>query len=192
MHDPELQGLQRSVHLVEYARGVGYQPNARESGGGMTMLENPHTGDRVAVARTREGQWIYASLKDHPPRGADETLERAHERLRESIARTRDKGSIVEFVQHCERSAARPAPTTEQAREHLRAWTEKVRTRVGEARLSIETGGSEPRARQRLNQRIGDWTPSAVQPSVGHTEVQTPAWPEGAAPSTSNSRTQRS
>jgi hypothetical protein len=192
MPDLELQGLQRSVNLLEYARAAGYQPNPRESSPGLTMLEHPQSGDRVAVARTQHGQWIYASLTDYKPRGPDEPPEQARERLRDSIARTLDKGSVLEFAQHCQRTAGRPEPSPEQAREHLRAWLE---TELGLGRggrlpperaasptppnaadkspATGERGGDGlPRAAELLNRRIGDWRPSPVPAAVGQDEVQ--------------------
>jgi hypothetical protein len=199
MPDLELQGLQRSVNLLEYARSAGYQPNPRDSSPGLTMLEHPQSGDRIAVARTQHGQWIYASLTDYKPRGADEPPERARERLRDSIARTRDKGSVVECVQHCQRVAGRPEPSPEQVREHLRAWlvterdlghagrvpTDALR-RVPERAISptppnaadkapgiSQRGGNGlPRAAGLLNRRMGDWTASPVPPVLDQAEVQ--------------------
>ena len=124
MPDLELEALQRSIHLADYARSVGYEPRPRDSTPGVTVLEHPQTRDCIAVARAENGQWIFASLPYYTPRGGDEPAHRSRERLRDCIARTPDQGWVVEFVQHCERVSGRREPSVDEVREHLRAWQE--------------------------------------------------------------------
>ena len=99
MADHELERFKRDINLIDYAKRAGFEPSRGQGGEGLTFLEHPNR-DAIVVARNRGGQWIYASVPDCPPRAPGESAERAEERVRASIARTRDKGSIVEFVQH--------------------------------------------------------------------------------------------
>ena len=190
MSDPELEALKRSVHLAEYARSLGYEPRARDSTPGVTVLEHPHTHDRVAVAQTPRGPWIFASLPDYQPAPAgEEPLDRARERLRNCIARSRDQGSVVEFVQHCQRVRGLREPPLEEVRAHLLAWQEVERgvapgpssaLRAGSPRDGTEPGA--PAARDPvgraaggalpLHRRIGDWAPSPAPIHPNETEVQ--------------------
>ena len=130
MADLELELLQRSIHLADYARSVGYEPRPRDSTPGVTLLEHPQTHDRVAVARAESGQWIFASLPYYTPRGGEEPADRYRERLRDCIVRTPDQGWVVEFVQHYERVSGRPEPSVDEVREHLRAWQEVERAGI--------------------------------------------------------------
>jgi len=121
--DPELEEFKRRIDLVEYARKSGYEVHPSESNERLTFLEHPH-GDRIVVARNPSGQWIYASVNDYEPRSANESPQHALQRLRDSIARTMEKGTIVEFVQHRDYTVALPPVSLEVVRERLRAYTE--------------------------------------------------------------------
>jgi hypothetical protein len=183
MPDLELEALQRSIHLAEYARRVGYEPRPRDSTPGVTVLEHPQTRDCIAVARAESGQWIFASLPYYTPRGGEEPADRSRERLRDCIVRTPDQGWVVEFVQHYERVSGRPEPSVDEVREHLRAWQEVKRAGIPAAPTPPEKSevrapsAAEPAlagaARDAsLNRRIGDWTPSPVSLIPNETEVQ--------------------
>jgi hypothetical protein len=189
MSDPELEALKRSVHLAEYARSVGYEPRARDSTPGVTVLEHPHTHDRVAVARTQRGPWIFASLPDYEAPPGDESADRTRERLRDCIVRSRDQGSVLEFVQHCQRVRGHREPTLEEVRAHLRAWQEVERGVAPDVseppKGGSPRGGTEPGAPAArdpvgraaggalpLNRRIGDWAPSPALLHPDETEVQ--------------------
>jgi hypothetical protein len=91
----------REVDLVDYAqKNHGYAVRARDSGWGVAVLENAPLNDCVAIARDRQGQWIYATVPDYTLRGEGEPVERAFARLRESIARSPSTGGVVEFAAH--------------------------------------------------------------------------------------------
>jgi len=154
MPDLELQDLQRSVNLVTYARRAGYRPDARESSPNVTVLEHPPSGDRVAIACNPYGQWVYASLTDYKLRGPAEPPEHAFERLRECIERTADKGSVVEFVQHCERVAQQRERSSEQIREHLRAWLDTERGLSRDGRMPIDPAPVDQSA---VRERLQRW-----------------------------------
>jgi hypothetical protein len=153
MPDLELQDLQRSVNLVTYARRAGYRPDARESSHSVTVLEHPPSGDRIAIACNPYGQWVYASLTNYKLRGPAEPPEHAFERLRECIERTPDKGSVVEFVQHCERVAQQRERRSEQVREHLRAWLDTERGLERDGRMPTGPGPVDQSAVQERLQR---------------------------------------
>jgi len=178
MPDLELQDLQRSVNLITYARRAGYHPDARESSPGVTMLEHPQSGDRVAIAQNQHGQWIYASLTDYKLRGPGERPEHALERLRECIERTPDKGSVVEFVQHCERAAGQRERSSEQVCEHLRAWLDTERGLGRDGRMAAESERSVPAVDQSaVQERLSRWQEAqrAIEVRLGRaTELATP------------------
>jgi hypothetical protein len=189
MPDLELEALQRSIHLADYARSVGYEPRPRDSTPGVTVLEHPQTGDCIAVARAESGQWIFASLPYYTPRGGEEPADRSRERLRDCIVRTPDQGWVVEFVQHCERVSGRPEPSVDEVRGHLRAWQEAERGGIPAAPTPLR-GGTPPHKSEvhapsaaepalaratrnaSLNRRIGDWFPSPAPLIPNETEVQ--------------------
>jgi hypothetical protein len=120
LHDPELERFQRTIDLVEYAKKAGYEARPHDGAPGLTVLDHPNR-DRIVVARSPDGPWIYASVPDYVPRGSGEPEAQAVARLRHCIHRTTDKGSIVEFVQERD-SARRGEVSLERVRERLRAF----------------------------------------------------------------------
>jgi hypothetical protein len=121
-HDPELERFKRSIDLVAYARGAGYTPRPGDGARGLTVLDHP-SRDCIVVGRIPDGPWIYASVPDYAPRGAGEPAEQALARLRQSIDRTTDRGSIVDFVQQRDPAARRGEVPLEVARERLREFS---------------------------------------------------------------------
>src|SRR5208283_5023183 len=120
-HDPELQECKRTIDLLEYVKRAGYEARRGDGGRGLTVLDHPNR-DRIVVAKSPSGVWIYASVPDYEPRAAAEPPERAFERLRACIARSRDKGSIVEFVQERDGTARVGEVGLETVRERLREY----------------------------------------------------------------------
>jgi hypothetical protein len=202
-----LERTKRDLQLAEYAQKRGYRPSPTGSTPGVTVLEHPTSRDRVAVAKTQDGQWIFAALRDYktPPPREGQAPDLTRERLRDCIARTRDKGSVVEFVQHCERVAGRPEPSVDQVREHLRQWQERQRAIELGARSTAEgrsqgdplgSPSSPPggpaialpeRADDRLRispapadlrHRIGDWSssPATLHPSEAEVRERKQRW----------------
>jgi hypothetical protein len=151
MPDLDLDSLKRSIDLTQYARSIGYQERPHDAVPGITVLEHERLGDRIAVARLASGG-IYARIPDYPGRGAGESDELAHRRLRDCITRSRDTGSIVEFVRSNERRAGRPEPDVERVREHLTTWHQVART--------VPHALEHPPDPNAFNRRIGDWRPS--------------------------------
>jgi hypothetical protein len=120
LHDPELEQFKRSIDLVDYAKRAGYEPRAQDGAPGLTVLDHPNR-DRIVVARrSPSGPWIYASVTDYEPRAPGEPAADALSRLRYSIDRAKDKGSIVDFVQQRDGAARRGEVPLEHARERLR------------------------------------------------------------------------
>jgi hypothetical protein len=70
-HDPELEQFKRSIDLVEYAKKTGYEPRPNDGAHGLTVLDHPNR-DRIVVARSPSGPWIYASVTDYEPRAPGE------------------------------------------------------------------------------------------------------------------------
>ena len=118
-HDPELEQLKRSVDMIEYAKQAGYRTKEHHGSHGLTVMEHPNQ-DRIAVARAPDGAWMYAGISDYRPKDRDEKSEEALARLRDTIVRSRDKGSIVEFVQSREGVTRHAEPSLEDVRQHLR------------------------------------------------------------------------
>jgi hypothetical protein len=176
-HDPELERFKRTLDLVEYAQKTGYEPRPHDGAPGLTVLDHPHR-DRIVIARSPHGPWIYATVADYEPRAPGESAEHALSRLRHCIDRATDKGSIVEFV--ASRDAA--AVSLERVRERLRAYGETGRVldldgaRDGLAHeRSRASRGATPndervapaertvvRPHPELNRRRYDWTPPAA------------------------------
>jgi hypothetical protein len=121
-HDAELEQFKRSIDLLHYATNAGYAL-CPGKGKGFIFLEHPNR-DRIVVTRTPSGYWLYASINAHEPGPKGESLEHATRRLRECIAATRDKGSIVEFVLHRDWSARQGDFRLEMVRERLREYQE--------------------------------------------------------------------
>jgi hypothetical protein len=120
-HDPELEQFKRSIDLVEYAKKTGYEPRPNDGAHGLTVLDHPNR-DRIVVARHPNGPWIYASVTDYEPRAPGEPAADALSRLRHSIDRAKDKGSIVDFVQQRDGTARRGEVPLDHARERLREF----------------------------------------------------------------------
>src|SRR5579872_6252983 len=95
LHDPELEGFKRRIDLAQYAEKAGYERREQDGARGLTVLDHQN-GDRIVVAKSPLGQWIYASIPDYVPRGPEEPEADALGRMRHSIERSADKGTIVE------------------------------------------------------------------------------------------------
>jgi hypothetical protein len=155
LHDPELEHFKRNVDLADYAKRAGYEPRPHDGAAGLAVLDHSN-GDRIVVARSPLGQWIYASVPDYAPRGAGEPEADALARLRHSIGRSADKGSIVEFVQQRDpRTLEREVPL-ETVRGRLRSF--------GLVGLPLDFEGAlapppYPRGRERTVERGGDSLP---------------------------------
>jgi len=152
-NDGELEQLKCSVDLARYAKAAGYEPSGDEPGRGLTLLQHP-SGDRIVVARSAGGQWIYASVTDYVPRAQCESAELASKRLKACIARSTDKGSIVEFVQHRDCAA-----------RHGKAGLEEVRARLRDyqvAGIPLDLSGLRPNAHEFEG---GRWSPAPAPDS---------------------------
>jgi hypothetical protein len=121
-YDPELEQFKRSIDLVAYAKSAGYTPRPGDGARGLTVLDHPNR-DCIVVGQIPDGPWIYASVPDYAPRGTGEPAEQALARLRQSIDRTKDRGSIVEFVQQRDPAASRGEVPLEVARDRLREFS---------------------------------------------------------------------
>jgi hypothetical protein len=203
LHDPELEGFKRRIDLADYAEKAGYERRERDGARGLTVLAHQN-GDRIVVARSPLGQWIYASVPDYAPRGAGEPEADALSRLRQSIQRSVDKGSIVEFIQQRDpRTLEREVPI-ETARARLRSFGvvglpldfegalapppyPRGRERsvdhsapppAGESREARKPGAPNPE----LNRRRYDWDPRPVGvPQETEVEQRLRRWREAQA-----------
>ena len=169
--DPELEQFKRSVDLVAYAKSAGYSPRPNEGARGLTVLDHPNR-DCVVVGQIPNGPWIYASVPDYAPRTPGEPSEQALARLRQCIDRTKDRGSIAEFVERRELRAAGVAPSVEAVRDCIRAFRANERTLgLGAERSSPVEGPARPAdLKAELNRRRYDWTP-APEGAPRETEV---------------------
>jgi hypothetical protein len=165
-HDPELQQFKRTIDLLEYVKKAGYEPRTHDGGRGLTVLDHPDR-HRIVVARSPSGVWIYASVPDYEPRTTSESPERAFERLRACILRSRDKGSIVEFVQQRDWTARDGEVGLETVRERLREY------RVSRFPLDFEGPLNPPKEMSRPAARIAlpGGEPSLAQGAAAAHEV---------------------
>jgi hypothetical protein len=159
--DPELQSFPYRIDLIAFAKHTGYELQARAGGDGLTLLEHPNR-DRIVVARCPDGAWIYASANRHDPRGPDETPGEAARRLRDCIARTSDKGTIVEFVQARDWTARTQLVSLECVRERLRDYVREGMPLDFHGALCPPTGLPE-RSRRILQNSGGITHPSPGQ-----------------------------
>lgn len=121
LHDPELERFKRSVDLADYAKKTGYEPRPHDGAPGLTVLDHPNR-DRIVVGQHPNGLWVYASVPDYMPKAPGEPSEQALARLRRALDRTRDRGSIVEFVQQRDPLARRGEVPLDQVLERLRTF----------------------------------------------------------------------
>jgi hypothetical protein len=164
LHDPELEHFKRTFDLADYAKRAGYEPRPRDGAAGLAVLDHSN-GDRIVVGRSPLGQWIYASVPDYAPRAAAEPEADALARLRHSIGRSSDKGTIVEFIRQRDPRALEREVPLETARARLRSF--------GLVELPLDFEGPlspppYPRGRERTVERGGDSSPpdkSVVSPS---------------------------
>jgi hypothetical protein len=203
-HDRELQEFKRTIDLLEYVQSAGYEPRRGDGGRGLTVLDHPNR-DRIVVAQSPSRVWIYASVPDYEPRAATESPERAFERLRACIVGSRDKGSIVEFVQARDRTARKGEVGVETVRERLREYRairfpldlegplnppkEVSRPRIdpggernlAEQRAAANEAFKSPEAESRkreLGRRRYDWTPAPPMPPESEVERRLRRWRE--------------
>jgi len=88
----ELEAFKNSVNLTEYAASCGYELDRKASSRNSAIMVDD-AGDKVVIARGRDGHWIYFSVRDE-----------------------RDSGSIIDFAQN------RGAGTLGEVRKLLRPW----------------------------------------------------------------------
>ena len=187
LHDPELELFKRSVNLADYAKRAGYQVRPEDGAPGLAVLDHPNR-DRIVVGQHPNGPWIYASVPDYTLRASGEPAEQALARLRGAIDRSREKGTIVEFVQQRDPLARRGEVALDQVRDCLRGFRatglpldfegalrpppypgggERALERDGERLPSGGSIGSNPE----LNRRRYDWAPP-VEGGPRETEVE--------------------
>jgi hypothetical protein len=187
LHDPELELFKCSVDLADYAKRAGYQVRPEDGAPGLTVLDHPNR-DRIVVGRHPNGPWIYASVPDYTLRAPSEPAEQALARLRGAIDRSKDKGTIVEFVQRRDPLARQGEVALDQVRDRLRSFRatglplhfdgalrpppypggrERALERGGDPGPSDGTVGPKPE----LNRRRYDWTPP-VDGGPRETEVE--------------------
>jgi len=198
--DPELEQLKRTVDLTEYTKRAGYRPKPLDVGLGLTLLEHPN-GDKIVVGERRSGEWIYASVPDYERRLPDESAEQARARLRASIERSKDKGTVVEFVQN----RAGSDVSLDRIREHLRDFRAMGRdfdleaavdapalpTRDRRPTIPIEPPQHESRMAHpvgptaginpELNRRRYDWTPEPSLPNQSDAQQRLERWQKAQA-----------
>jgi hypothetical protein len=204
-HDPELEELKRTIDLVEYAKKTGYEPRPNDGALGLTVLDHPN-GDRIVVARSSSGAWMYASVTDYAPRGPGEPAEQALSRLRHSIDRAKDRGSLVEFVEQRDFTARRGEVPLDRVRSCLREFratglpldfegalrpppygppaepslAPPRDARAADDRIPSGDAGA-PRSRPDLYRRRYDWTPPDDAPRDPEVERRLRQWRDAQA-----------
>jgi hypothetical protein len=115
LHDPELELFKRTVDLADYAKRAGYELRPQDGAPGLTVLDHPNR-DRIVVGQHPNGLWVYASVPDYALRAPGEPAAEALARLRRAIDRSKDKGTVVEFVQQRDPMAGRAVVPLDQVR----------------------------------------------------------------------------
>jgi hypothetical protein len=163
-HDRELEQFKRAIDLVEYAKKAGYEPRPLDGALGLTVLDHPNR-DRIVVGQSPGGPWIYASVPDYALRPQSEPAEHALERLRSTINRSQDKGTIVEFVQQRDPLASRWQVALDQVRERLRDFCATGRSLDFEGPLRAPPyGGGRDRSPDSPRDRPSQGAPVASRP----------------------------
>jgi hypothetical protein len=174
-HDPELESFKRTIDLADYAKRAGYALRPQDGAPGLTVLDHPNR-DRIVVGQHPNGLWVYASVPDYALRPQGEPAEHALARLRSAIDRSKDKGTVVEFVEQRDPMAGRGAVLLEQVRDRLRSFQATGRPLDFEGaltpppyprgrELAIEPGGSATPSggsdgpKSELHRRRYDWSP---------------------------------
>jgi hypothetical protein len=175
-HDPELEAFKRTIDLPEYAKRAGYEPCPHGGIKDFIFLEHPNR-DRIVVARSPSGHWIYSSVNSYEPREKNESAERALRRLRGCILREQDRGSIVDFVRHRDWTARDGAVSLDVVRERLREYRESGRpldfegplvhpNSAGPRRSTEPSGGSRADGGQRVDNEVANtarWQDTQVE-----------------------------
>jgi hypothetical protein len=198
-HDLELEQFKRTIDLTDYAKRAGYKPKPLDVGMGLTLLEHP-SGDKIVVGQRRNAEWIYASVPDYEPRLPDESAEQARARLRASIERSKDKGTVVEFLQN----RAGTDVSLDGIRGHLREFHAMrqgfdLEAAVDASALSTrdpklptvptvamdpalphsrtpQAAGPTSGVHPELSRRRYDWTPEPTLPSQSDVEQRLERW----------------
>ncbi len=155
-HDPELELFKRTVDLADYAKGAGYELRPQDGAPALMVLDHPNR-DRIVIGQHPNGLWVYASVPDYTLRAPGEPAAEALARLRSAIDRSKDKGTIVEFVQQRDPLADRRLAPLDQVRDRLRTF------RATGLPLDFEGALSPPpypRGRELAIERGGDAVPS--------------------------------
>src|SRR5580704_12189947 len=118
LHDPELELCKHAVDLADYAKRAGYELRPQDGAPGLTVLDHPNR-DRIVVGQHPNGLWVYASVPDYTLRAPGEPAAEALARLRSAIDRSKDKGTIVEFMQQRDPLALRGDVALDQVRDRL-------------------------------------------------------------------------
>ena len=187
LHDPELELFKRSLDLADYAKRAGYELRPKDGAPGLTVLDHTNR-DRIVVGQKPNGPWIYASVPDYTLRAPSEPAEQALARLRGAIDRSRDKGTVVEFVQQRDPLARRGEVALDQVRDRLRGFRAtglpldfegalRPPPYPGGRERALERGadplpsGGSVSSNPELNRRRYDWTPP-VDGGPRETEVE--------------------
>jgi hypothetical protein len=187
LHDPELELLKRAIDLPDYAKRAGYELRPQDGAPGLTVLDHPNR-DRIVVGQHPNGPWIYASVPDYTLRAPGEPAAEALARLRSAIDRSKDKGTVVEFVQQRDPFARRGDVPLDQIRDRLRTfratglpldfegalspppYPRGRELAIEQGRDTLPAGGSDG-PKSELNRRRYDWSPP-VDGGPRETEVE--------------------
>jgi hypothetical protein len=94
MVDSELSDFKTNIDIRVYAAAQGYKLDAKASWRGSSVMRHPLNDDKVIIKRGMDGHYIYFSVRDD-----------------------RDKGSIIDWVQHRNKGMSLGA-----VRKELRPW----------------------------------------------------------------------
>jgi hypothetical protein len=89
---PDLARLERDVNFIEYAASRGYNLVAKELTPSIAVMRHPSTDDRIIIARSTAGPWVYGNLAGDPG-------------VRLVLRDKREQGTLSDFV---ERRTAAP------------------------------------------------------------------------------------
>lgn len=91
--DRELEDWKSNINLVAFALSCGYQLDLQQSSRHSKVLRRESDLDKIVIATSEQGHWIYFSVRDPD-----------------------DHGTVIDFIQRREKK------NLGQVRQHLRQW----------------------------------------------------------------------
>src|SRR5215468_2524449 len=106
--DTELDDFKREIDLRQYAAGMGYELDKRESWRGSAVMRRG--GDKIVIKRDKDGHYVYFSVRDDH--------DRDHHRLHPSPRALKPRRDAQGIALVARPAATRAAPRFCTAGDH--------------------------------------------------------------------------